>query len=240
MARRRPPPWASAALKVLAAIVVVALVQAFAFKLGRIPSGSMERTLRSSEAGGDRVLINRLAYLAGASPQPGDIVVFTRPATWAADAPADSAGGLADVVRRFGDLTGIGPSHEEHLVKRVIARAGQTVACCDADGRLERDGQGIDEPYVFEDLPFVRGRLDCTTAPRSLRCFGAFAVPEGQLVVLGDHRSVSADSLIACRSSQPADSAPSPESCVRTVALGDIVGRVDVRIWPLGRLGPVG
>ncbi|MDQ4501645.1 signal peptidase I [Sinomonas sp. ASV322] len=239
MARRRLPLWATMALNVLAALVVVSLVQAFAIKLVRIPSGSMERTLRSSEAGGDRVLVNRLAYVAGAKPEPGDIVVFTRPRAWSAEAPWDPRDGIAAVVRAFGDLTGIGPSNGDYLVKRVVARGGQTIACCDAEGRLERNGQGVDEPYVFEDLPFVRGQHDCTTTPRSPRCFSPFAVPDGEFVLLGDHRSASADSLIACRASRPADVAPSPESCVRTVSLGEIVGRVDARIWPLDRFGPV-
>ena len=85
-------------------------------------------------------------------------------------------------------------------MKRVVATGGQTISCCGEDGKLRIDGQPLDEPYIFEDLPFEAGSIDCQTSPRSLRCVPAFTVPEGELVVLGDHRSVSVDSAIACRS----------------------------------------
>lgn len=228
--RRRLPAWAAFALNLLAAFVVAGLIQSFVLKLYRVPSGSMEPTLQGSANDGDRILVNRLAYLGG-SPQAGDVVVFTRPAMWRPGA-TDDDGGPGSAVRAFGDLTGIGQGSELYLVKRVAARGGQTIACCDGQGRMQRNGVAIDEPYVTKDLPFEPGRLDCATAIRSSRCFGPFTVPDGELVVLGDHRSASADSVIACRAA-----APVAEQCLRTVPVGAVVGRVEARIWPLGRIG---
>jgi signal peptidase I len=218
------------ALNLLVAFVVAGLIQSFVVKLYRVPSGSMEPTLQGSASGGDRILVNRLAYLGG-SPEAGDVVVFTRPATWQPGATNDD-GALGSALRAFGDLTGIGQGSELYLVKRVAARGGQTISCCDAQGRVQRNGVALDEPYVAKDLPFEPGHLDCVTATRSFRCFGPFTVPDGELVVLGDHRSASADSVIACRAATRAT-----EQCVRTVPVGAVVGRVEARLWPLGRIG---
>ena len=218
----------------LIALVAVSLVQGFLVKAYRIPSGSMEPTLQGSAGGGDRILVNRLAY-TGSGPGGGDIVVFTRPESWASETGVPRGGGFAGVVRSFGDLTGIGPSNERFLVKRVVATGGQTLSCCGADGKLRVDGQPLDERYVLEDLPFAAGSLDCRSSPRSLRCVPSFTVPEGELVVLGDNRSNSVDSAIACRSG--ADVAG---DCVRTIPASAVVGQVAGRFWPLDRLGGVG
>ncbi len=34
------------------------------------------------------------------------------------------------------------------MVKRVVAVGGDTVACCDAQGRLTVNGRAVDEPYL--------------------------------------------------------------------------------------------
>lgn len=239
----------------LVALLAIALVQAFLVKVYRVPSGSMEQTLQGSQGGGDRIVVNRLAY-AGSSPQQGDVVVFTRPASWQRETAAPDGGGPGSVARAFGDLTGIGVSNEQFLVKRVIAVGGQTVSCCGSDGRLSVDGQPLDEPYIYNDFPFQAGALDCSTVPSSARCFPEFVVPEGQLVMLGDHRSGSADSVVDCRtqagntasgsglpgSGLPGGTPPNdaPPECVRTVGTADVIGEVALRIWPLNHVGGVG
>lgn len=222
------------ALNMLIALVAVALVQGFIVKAYRIPSGSMEPTLQGSADGGDRILVNRLAY-AGSQPRSGDIVVFTRPDSWQAESAVPRSGGIAGLARSFGDLTGIGASNEQFLVKRVVAAGGQTISCCGDDGKLRIDGRPLDEPYVFEDLPFEPGSLDCHTSPRSLRCVPPFTVPEGELVVLGDHRSNSVDSAVACRTLTGVAA-----DCIKTIKSSSVVGQVAGRIWPLNRAGEVG
>ena len=162
-------------------------------------------------------------------------MVFTRPESWQAESAVPRSGGIGGLARSFGDVTGIGPSNEQFLVKRVVASGGQTISCCGDDGKLRIDGQPLDEPYLFEDLPFEAGSLDCQSSPRSLRCVPSFTVPEGELVVLGDHRSNSVDSAIACRT--PADVAG---DCVRTIPASAVVGQVAGRFWPLTRVGGVG
>ncbi|MDV8147006.1 signal peptidase I [Arthrobacter sp. B10-11] len=244
-ARRKLPLWAVLALNMLVALLAIALVQAFLVKVYRVPSGSMEQTLQGTRAGGDRILVNRLAY-AGSSPQPGDVVVFTRPASWQGETAAPDGGGLGSAARAFGDLTGIGVSNEQFLVKRVIAVGGQTVGCCGSDGRLTVDGQPLDEPYIFNDFPFQASALDCNTVPSSARCFPEFTVPDGQLVMLGDHRSDSADSVADCRTQAgpPSSDSGLPQvpaaACVRTVGTADVIGEVALRIWPLDHAGGVG
>ncbi|MWV50881.1 signal peptidase I [Rathayibacter sp. VKM Ac-2803] len=212
---------------VVVAIVVIALVQTFFVKVYTVPTGSMENTLQGGGFFGDRILVDRTAALEG-EPESGQIVVFSRNAQWGA---GDSAGNpLSEAVKYFGDVTSIGPSHEEFLVKRVIAVGGQTVSCCDTEGRVLVDGQPVDGSYVFEDFPFVPGSLDCTTSPASTRCFQEYTVPEDSLFVLGDHRSNSNDSMGNCRG------APGPiDSCVKTVPVERVVGRVFAVAWPLTR-----
>jgi signal peptidase I len=233
-AGKKLPLWASVTLNMLVALVAVALIQGFLVKAYRIPSGSMEPTLQGSAGDGDRILVNRLAY-AGSEARAGDIVVFTRPDSWQTESAVARSGGFAGFARSFGDVTGIGPSNEQFLVKRVVATGGQTISCCGEDGKLRIDGQPLDEPYIFEDLPFEAGSNDCKTSPGSLRCFPAFTVPEGELVVLGDHRSVSVDSAIACRSLTVVAGV-----CMRTIKSSAVVGQVAARFWPLDRAGGVG
>ncbi|PPG48573.1 signal peptidase I [Rathayibacter sp. AY2B3] len=212
---------------VLAAIAVIALVQTFFVKVYTVPTGSMENTLQGGGFFGDRILVDRTLALQG-GPEEGQIVVFSRDADWGASDEAGSP--LSEIVKTFGDVTSIGPSHEEFLVKRLIAEGGHTVSCCDAEGHVLVDGKPLDESYVFEDFPFTPGTLDCTTSPASLRCFDEYTVPEGSLFVLGDHRSNSNDSLGECRGAGgPID------TCVKTVPIDRVTGRVFAVAWPLTR-----
>ena len=57
-------------------------------------------------------------------PAVGDIVVLDPPDTWS---PAN-----ADIRSIF----------------RVVAVPGDTIGCCDAQGRITRNGTAVDEPYV--------------------------------------------------------------------------------------------
>ncbi|GIL36033.1 signal peptidase I [Phycicoccus sp. DTK01] len=221
--RRRRLPWFT---EVLVAVVAIALVQAFLVKPFGVPSQSMENTLRI----GDRILVDRLDHAV----DRGDVVVFGHGATWQDRRLPPASNPLARVARAAGDVVGIGPSNTSYTVKRVVGLPGDRVACCSVDGRVTVDDVALDEPYVHDDLPFVRGSLDCASTPRSQRCFPQVTVPEENLLVLGDHRSQSADSVLGCRGSTSGGG-----ECARFVPVERVVGPVVLRFWPLGSVGPL-
>ena len=138
-------------------VVGTFLLRTYAVQSYRIPSGSMEKTLHGCTPGcdDDRVLVDKLSYkLHGIHRR--DIVVFQATGDW-----IPVVGGREDVI------------------KRVIGLPGDTVQCCDAQGRVVLNGVSQNEPYVFEDNHYA---------------FGPVVVPKGQLFVMGDHRSDSSDS----------------------------------------------
>nr|NLI51541.1 signal peptidase I [Propionibacterium sp.] len=211
-------------INVVVALAVVSLVQAFVVRVHNVSSGSMRETLGVT----DRVLTFKLAYV-GAGPARGDIVVFAHGDSWETDRRSPDPSPVVQALRAFGDLTGIGLSSQAFTVKRVIGVAGDTVDCCDADGRVRVNGEALTEPYVYRDIAFRPGELDCTTEPRSARCFGPVQVPADRLLVLGDHRSNSADSVANCRSADAR-----PDACARFVRVDQVTGKVIARVWPPG------
>ncbi|UJP08872.1 signal peptidase I [Microbacterium sp. KUDC0406] len=224
-----PPLWrritGSTWFHLIAAFVVVGALLSFVAKPYWVPSGSMEQTLQV----GDRVLVNRLAYIGDAHPGDGDVIVFDADETWGPHA-SDDENPLKTVLRRLGEVSGFGPSGEHTLIKRVIAGPGQTVSCCDAEGRMLVDGEPVDEPYVFADFPFEPGALDCETTPSSMRCLPEVTVPEGAYLVLGDHRANSADGAYPCRGRVDPD-----PGCWRWAHDDDVVGRAVVILFPFDR-----
>jgi signal peptidase I len=141
-----------------------------------VPSGSMEPSL----VPGDHVLVDKSAYgyrfpftnqvlLAGDSPRAGDVVIF--------DSPVDGV----------------------RLIKRVVAVAGDVVAV--QAGRVWING----EPRATVSMPAGRAqerivveRYDVRAVPLNLAAGGGpnlapVQVPDGQVLVLGDHRGNSRD-----------------------------------------------
>ena len=208
------------------AVVALSLTQAYVVKAYQVPSESMQPTLRHDGAFSDRFLVNRLAYLSE-DPRVGDVIVFARPDTWGDE---QEHGVLRRIAGALGDVLGVGPSNVDPIVKRVIGTTGQTVRCCDEEGRLLVDERPLEERYVENDLPFVRSELDC--AAGAPRCFPAVTVPAGMLLVAGDDRTRSDDSLTRCR-----EAGASGEDCARLVPLDDVVGEAFAVIFPFDRLG---
>ncbi len=142
----------------LPALVVSLAVKAFVVQAFFIPSGSMERTLHGCPGcRGDRVLVDKLSYDVR-EIRRGEVVVFHGTGPWL------SAG-----------------AGSEDFVKRVVGLPGETVACCDRDGRVTVDGRPLDEPYVFRN---------------DHRAFDAVTLGPDELWVMGDHRSSSSDSRV--------------------------------------------
>ncbi|MGY1604774.1 signal peptidase I [Geodermatophilus sp. SYSU D00815] len=199
----------------LIAFVLALLVKTFFVQAFFIPSGSMERTLHGcTGCTGDRVLVNKVPYWFG-EPEPGDIVVFEGPDTWSPEIQVSEPGNwFSGALLWLGRSIGVAPPSEDDYVKRVIATGGQTVACCDPQGRVTVDGEPLDEPYIYEDNPLES------------RAFGPVTVPEGRLWVMGDHRSASADSRTHVG-----------DEHAGTIAVSDVIGKAAVIVWPLDRFG---
>jgi signal peptidase I len=200
---------------VLAVIIKSFLVQAFF-----IPSSSMEKTLHGCPGcSGDRVLVNKLVYRFH-DPRPGDIVVFRGPESWA---PEVHIAGPTNIVQRglrsVGQLIGIAQPNEKDFIKRVIAVGGQTVQCCDPQGRVMVDGKPLDEPYIYTD-----GEQDLRLAQ-----FGPITVPAGRLWVMGDHRNASADSRVHIS-----------DPDLGTISVDDVIGKAFIIVWPPSRWNTLG
>jgi signal peptidase I len=199
------------------AFVLALLVKTFLIQAFFIPSGSMEQTLHGcTGCTGDRVLVNKVPYWFG-EPEPGDIVVFRGPDTWSPEITVAEPGNwVSGALLSLGRAIGVAPPSEDDYVKRVIATAGQTVQCCDADGRVTVDGRPLTEPYIYQDSPLGGGA--------NSREFGPVTVPAGRLWVMGDHRSASADSR-----SHVSDQYSG------TIAVDDVIGKGALIVWPLDR-----
>jgi signal peptidase I len=195
-------------LLVMVALLIALVLKTFLIQAFVIPSGSMEQTIRI----GDRVLVDKLTPWFGAEPHRGDVVVFKDPDHWLAGEPAPKPDPVVvKQIKEFFTFIGLLPSSgEQDLIKRVVAVGGDTVTCCDEQGRITVNGRPLDEPYLYAGNP------------PSLMKFTVH-VPPGRLWVMGDHRSDSADSRY--HMNKPGGGTI-PESLV--------VGRAFVIAWPVG------
>ncbi|MEU6946079.1 signal peptidase I [Streptomyces sp. NPDC046316] len=94
------------------------------------------------------------------------------------------------------------------MVKRVVGVGGDTVVCCDKDGRLTIDGRAIEEPYTRPGAPASGQKFSAT-------------VPEGKLFLLGDERHNSLDSRTHLE-----------EAGQGSVPSSAVTARVDAVAWP--------
>ena len=157
----------------LLAVVTVFTLRAYHLNTYTIPSVSMEPTLQV----GDRVEIDPAVYKA-VKPERGDVVVFDGSGSFY---PYESE----TTVKRFRDnilgVVGMAPKHNA-VVKRVIATEGDTVECCDADGKLIVNGDAFDEHYLAEP------QRAASSSPFHVE------VPDNRVFLLGDNRYDSIDS----------------------------------------------
>lgn len=228
--RREKKPrsfWRELPILILVALVLSFLLQTFIARVYLIPSESMEPTLHGcAGCTGDRIVVEKIGYHFG-DPQPGDVVVFRGPESWNSEfVSTRSSNAVIRGAQEVGSLIGIVAPDENDLVKRVIATGGQTVECCDDQGRVLVDGKPLDEPYIQMDFPFTPGVLTCDTELKSGRCFSAVTVPEGNLWVMGDNRSNSADSRFHVT-----------DELMGTVPVDNVIGKAFLIALPPARFG---
>ena len=233
---KKRPFWIELPILIVIAFGLTFLIQTFVAKVYYVPSGSMEQTLHGVANGGDRILANKIVY-DFRDPKQGDVVVFAGPPAWAPEARiAGPSSWFGQAMQALGSVVGIAPPNEKDYVKRVIAIGGQTVMCCDATGAVTVDGRSLVEPYIYEPIEFIPGELDCTTTQMSRRCFGPVTVPAGELWVMGDHRSDSADSSYQCQG-MPASSGA---ICQGPIPVDNVVGKAIAIVMPPSRWGTIG
>lgn len=105
------------------------------------------------------------------------------------------------------------PHLRKALVKRIIAKGGQTVSIDGSDWTVYVDGTALDEPYVRHE----EGR-----AMKTYGFEGTVTVPEGCIFVMGDNRNGSTDSRsFGC------------------IDVRNVLGKVIFRITPLSKMGTV-
>jgi signal peptidase I len=95
-------------------------------------------------------------------------------------------------------------------IKRVIGIGGDTIDI--HDGKVFVNGIELVEPYVFKEGGQTQETEDVLQT-------GEWAVPRGELFLMGDHRKSSADSRE-----------------FGTVAVDKVIGRAWLRYWPLNTL----
>lgn len=200
--------WRFVLLAVVLAVLISGLIRSLWLDVYYIPSASMEPMFRE----GDRILVSRTDFRAEPVGR-GDIVVFDGRGSFA---PLESGNGpVLDFLGGVGDWVGLSGGDTTYI-KRVIGLPGDHVVCCDDRGWLTVNGQQLEEPYLFEG-----------DVPSELKF--SVIVPAGRLWLMGDHRSLSADSRSLL-------GAPGGGM----VPLDRVIGRPVQIIWPVDRFTAVG
>jgi signal peptidase I len=192
---------------VVTALILSVLVRTFLIQAFYVPSASMEDTLQEN----DRIIVSKVStQFTGVNR--GNVIVFHDPGGWLGEGfpnPYDTP------VGRVLQAIGIVPANSRNdLVKRVVGVANDTVKCCDAQGRIEVNGEGVDEPYLKEGSVTDQVTFEVL-------------VPEGNVFVMGDNRGNSEDSRFHLDKNNG------------MIPLEEIIGRVAMRIWPLDRIGGI-
>jgi signal peptidase I len=213
--KKHLPVWQETILLLGIALVLAIVIKALFVQAFYNPSESMEPGLVKN----DRILVQKVSYWFGGSPQRGDVIVFKDPGDWLSDAEAAGpTSGITELLAKIGLYPAGG-----HLVKRVIGVEGDVIKCCDKQGRISVNGVALNEKsYVKLDGAPCYGPMTSTCD------WTAGPVPEGHVFVMGDNRSHSADSTVHMCSPDETDCVPGDEF----VATDLVVGKVFVLLWP--------
>ena len=159
----------------------------------------------------DRIIVSKISTkLTGIDR--GNVIVFHDPGGWLGEGfpnPYDTP------VGRVLQAIGIVPANSGNdLVKRVIGVANDKIECWDVQGRITVNGVEMDESYIRDGV-----NTDQVTF--------SVLVPEGNVFVMGGNRGNSEDSRFHLDKNNG------------MVPLEEIIGRVAMRIWPVGRIGGI-
>jgi signal peptidase I len=216
--KKHLPVWQETILLLGIALVLAIVIKALFVQAFYIPSESMEPGLIKN----DRILVEKPSYWFD-GPERGDVVVFKDPGDWL---QGEEAAGPSGPVAKVLSKVGLYPSGG-HLVKRVIGVEGDVIKCCDDQGRISVNGQPLDEKgyarlddaECYGPMPTGVSHCDWEVGP----------VPKGDLFVMGDNRSHSADSSYhACFGDPDCDDTP-------YVDVDGVVGKAFVLLWPSDR-----
>jgi signal peptidase I len=210
--KKHLPLWQETILLLVVALGLAILIKAILVQAFYIPSESMEPGLVRN----DRILVQKVSYWFGGTPQRGDVVVFKDPGSWLG---GSESVGPPNAVTRLMAKIGLYPSGG-HLVKRVVGVAGDEIHCCDDQGRIQVNDVSIDEKGYAR-----KGGADCF-GPNSKCEWDAGPVPDGHIFVMGDNRSHSADS--SAHICEDALCPPGDEF----VPVDLVVGKVFLLLWP--------
>lgn len=169
-------------------VFIVGFIFTFLFRIAVVQGPSMENTLID----GQKLIMSNLFY----KPHNLDIVVID-----------NQRGHVFENQSEVGEHSGT----EKHIVKRVIAVAGQTVDIDFDNSIVYVDGKVVDNSFVKSEWHNNSGAF---TYP--------ITIPEGYIYVLGDNRVVSNDS----RGSE-----------VGLVPVEDVIGKCIFRIYPFSDFG---
>jgi len=114
---------------------------------------------------------------------------------------------------QYGDIVVVQQGESAPLIKRVIAKAGDTIEVDPIDEEVYVNGEVLDEPYLVFSTPALYGFT------------GPYVVPEDSVFVMGDNRPNSHDS-------RDLDG-------IGAVREDDIMGKAVFRVFPFTDMGVV-
>jgi signal peptidase I len=200
------------AIVVVAAIILSVVIKSFIMQPFLIPSSSMSETLQID----DKILVNKFSKHF-TSIKRGEVIVFRDTNGWTRNHPGTAKKDQKSSTPLDNALKFLGLKSEDdesYLVKRVIGTPGDHVSCKGSGEPIIINGKELPrEPYIYKNSNPSDKPFDIT-------------VPNDMFFVLGDNRSVSADSRY--NTDKPGKG---------FVPKNDVVGTVFMRIAPMSRFG---
>lgn len=155
---------------IIIALAIAMVIHILFIQPTRVSGESMVPTLYN----GEYLVVSKWSHVMKEVPNYGDIVILDSrvkyPRTWKDD--------VAEPMTNYLAFFNPNLQTKNVWVKRVIGRPGDTLGF--HDGKVWRNGQPLDEPYINEPMEYSRK--------------DDIKVPEGYVFCMGDNRNHSSDS----------------------------------------------